>query len=631
MTPTWTIQDSLELYNIPRWGKGYFDVNAQGHLTVCPDGRTHVDLEELCAALRGRGIELPILLRFNDVVKDRVDALAKVFHDAFVEYEYTGRYRGVYPIKVNQNRHLVEELVRHAQPWHVGLEAGSKPELLIVLALLEDPEALIVCNGYKDEEYIETALLARKIGRNPIVVIEKLSEVDLVLECAARLGVEPLLGVRAKLTLPGKGRWESSSGDMAKFGLTAREIMLVVERLRDAGKLDSLRLLHFHIGSQVTAIRSFKAALKEAARTYTELARLGAPMGYFDVGGGLGVDYDGSQTNFESSVNYTEVEYAADVVDAISSACDKTGVAEPDIITESGRATVAHHAVLLFEVLGVSSVPAGGAPLEITEEDCEPLQELREVYQALSAKNVQECYHDAMQAREDARRGYTVGMLQLQDLARVEHLHWQLCGRILEMVRSMGYVPDELMRLERKMADIYYCNFSLFQSAPDAWAIGQLFPVVPIHRLGERPTRRAVLADITCDSDGKLDRFIDLRDVKDTLELHTLNGSPYVLGLFLVGAYQEILGDLHNLFGDTHAVHIAVDGAGGWRIDHVLEGDTVNEVLSYVEYDKKDLIQRVRQATEQALREGRITLEESKNLVQTYIAGLDGYTYLEKV
>ena len=628
---SWSIRDSLELYNIPQWGKGFFDVNDKGNLVVLPAGAEAgtIDLRELAEELQERGIDLPILLRFTDIVRRRVEMLAEVFQKAFVEYGYNGRYRGVYPIKVNQNRHLVEDLVRFAGPHHMGLEAGSKPELLIVLALLDDPEALIICNGYKDEEYIETALLAQKLGRRPILVVEKLSEVDQIIAIANRVGLRPMLGVRAKLAQSGKGRWQTSSGDTAKFGLTAREIVLTVEKLREAGYLDCLRLIHFHIGSQISAIRNFKEALKEAARMYTELHRLGAPMGILDVGGGLGVDYDGSSTNFDSSINYSEQEYAYAVVSAAQTACDKAGIPHPDIVTEAGRAMVAYHAVLLFNVLGVSQLPLEGEPVTVSAEDPDQLREMREVYDNLSLKNFQECYHDAMQAREDARGAFNMGLLSLEARARLEHLHWQICARIARIIQGRSYVPDELMALERKLADIYYCNFSLFQSLPDAWAINQLFPCLPIHRLNEQPTRRAVLADITCDSDGKLDRFIDLRDVKEVLELHPPDGKPYMLGVFLVGAYQEILGDLHNLFGDTNAVHISVDADGSYHIDHVQEGDTVTEVLEYVEYSKTELIRRVRRAAERALRRGEITLNESKALMAAYQQGLEGYTYLE--
>ncbi|MBT3223731.1 MAG: biosynthetic arginine decarboxylase, partial [Proteobacteria bacterium] len=520
--------------------------------------------------------------------------LVQVFKQAFVDYEYRGRYRGVYPVKVNQQRHLVEDLLSFGRQHHFGLECGSKPELLVALAMMDDPEALIICNGYKDRRYVKSALLAAKLGRDPILVIEKLSEIDTIVAEAEKLGVRPKLGVRAKLSNRGKGRWHASSGDRAKFGLFARGIMELVSRLRREGYLDCLRLLHFHIGSQVTSIRTFKHALREASRLYVELARVGAPMGLFDVGGGLGVDYDGSKTTFESSVNYSEAEYASDVVYAIGSACDEAEVQHPDIVTESGRATVAHCSVLLFDILGVERLPTEGAPLAIHEDDHSDLHDLLDVYKNINAKTYQEAWHDANDLRERALHEFEFGTLNLETLARLEHLYYQTCGRIRHVARSQNYVPDDLDALEPALADTYYGNFSVFQSVPDAWAVGQLFPLLPVHRLDEKPTRRAVIADLTCDSDGKLDRFINRRDVKRVLELHQLRpGKKYVLALTLVGAYQEILGDMHNLFGDTNAVHVSMVDDNEYSIDLVLEGDRVEAVVEYVQYERRDLVHRV--------------------------------------
>jgi len=627
----WTTQDSAELYNIPNWGRGFFSVSDSGHIISTPSGSDNgeIDLWELMQELEQRGIQAPILLRFTDILRERIATIVGAFKEAMTEYGYKGRYRGVFPIKVNQQRPVVEDLVRFNRPYHLGLEAGSKPELLVVLALQDDPEALIICNGYKDEEYIETALLAQKLGRQPFIVVEKFSEIALTLRVARRLGIRPNIGLRAKLSKPGKGRWKTSAGDYSKFGLTVREMVMSVNTLKEAGYLDCLKLLHFHIGSQVTSIRSFKDALREASRTYTELARMGAPMGYFDVGGGMGVDYDGSRTDFESSVNYSEREYAHHVVGAILDACDKTGTPHPDIVTESGRATVAYHSVLVFNILGTTRFPTTGTGSAPREGAPESLIELYEVYQNVSRKNYQESWHDAMALKEDALMGFNMGLFSLEDRAAFEHLFWQTCGRIRACVRQESYVPEELLGLERALADTYFCNFSVFQSAPDSWAINQLFPCLPLQRLDERPDRRAVLADITCDSDGKLDRFIDLRDVKDVLELHPLNEEPYYLGLFLVGAYQEILGDLHNLFGDTNAVHVSLKPGGGYVIDHVAEGDTVTDVLGYVQYDRKALVQRVRAASERALEQKTITLRESRALMRAYQHSLSGYTYLE--
>lgn len=630
----WSIQDSVELYNVRNWGRDFFRINEAGNIEVTPAGPRgrSIDLKKLVDDLVSRELQPPLLIRFTDILEHRVRTLANAFKSAIREYEYDGKYRGVFPVKVNQQRHLVEDYVRVAEPYHMGLEAGSKPELLIVLALMDDPEALILCNGYKDAEFIETALMARRLGRNPIIVIEKFSEFKLVCDVAERVGVAPVVGMRAKLATRGAGRWEGSAGDRAKFGLTVGEMVEGVKYLRERGRLDSMQLLHFHIGSQVSAIRSIKNALREAARLFTGLSRLGAPMKYFDVGGGLGVDYDGSRTNFESSVNYTIDEYAADVVAAIQAACDEAEVAHPTIITESGRALAAHHSVLVFNVLGVTEFPNANEIQPVTEDDPDVLIELHELCQGISRKTFQEAWHDALAAKEEALTLFNVGNLDLEQRARAEKLYWQVCQRILHVARQQSYVPDELEGLEKALADTYFCNFSVFQSAPDSWAVDQLFPVMPVHRLGEEPTRKAILADITCDSDGKIDKFIDLRDVKDVIDLHPLKADePYYLAIFLVGAYQEILGDLHNLFGDTHAVHVSLDDDGeGYSIDHVIEGDTVTEVLSYVQFTKADLVRRVRRATELAMKEGRMTVAEAAKMVNAFQTGLDGYTYLEE-
>ncbi len=628
----WTVKDSVELYNIQNWGAGYFRVNDKGHVEVTPGSPEGpgIDLKLLTDDLEARGIQLPILLRFPGILEARVRELAKAFEGAIQEYEYTGGYRSVYPVKVNQQRQLVEQLVRFGEPLGMGLEAGSKPELLVVLALLERPGSLIICNGYKDEEYLETALLAMKLGRKAVIVVEKFSEFESVLEVADRLGIEPCLGVRMRPSTRGAGRWEGSSGDRSKFGLSAQEIVDGVDLLRERGKLHCLELLHFHIGSQVTAIRAFKNVLREAARLYVEVRRLGAPLTIVDVGGGLGVDYDGSRSNFPSSVNYTVSEYAMDVVSALQAACDAHDFPHPDILSESGRALVAHSSLLVFNVLGAASPLAGADErIEVAEDEDDLLHNLAEVRDSVSRKRFQEAWHDALELREEALSRFELGLLDLRKRARAERIFWQALARILQVVRGLDYVPDELEGLEKHLADVYYCNFSVFQSTPDLWAVGQLFPVLPIHRLRQKPTRRGVLADITCDSDGKVDRFIDLRDVKDVLELHPLGDDPYYLGVFLVGAYQEILGDLHNLFGDTNAVHVGQDEDGSYRIDHVLEGDTVTEVLGYVGYHRGELVTRVRLACEQALRRGDLTLKESRRLLRAFRHGLDGYTYLE--
>jgi arginine decarboxylase len=625
----WTVKDSLELYNVTGWGRDFFSINEAGHVEVTPAGptSTRIDLRELVDDLRSRGLNLPLLIRFSDILRTRVEQLCGSFQQAIAENDYKGAYRGVYPIKVNQQRHVVEELIEYGRPFNLGLEAGSKPELLVALALQENPEALILCNGYKDRAYIETALLAQKLGRRVVITMDRLAELETIIGAARDLDVKPVIGVRARLSTRGAGKWVESTGDRSKFGLTSGEIVAVVERLRADAMLECLQLLHFHIGSQITAIRAHKDALREATRIYVELAKMGANMRYFDCGGGLGVDYDGSQTNFHSSVNYTLQEYAADVVSQVAEACNAKGVPHPDIVSESGRALTAHHSVLVFNVLDSNQMLLGQVPESLAKDEHRVIQQLYETYAGVSRKNFQEAYHDALQFREEAITAFNLGILDLRARARAEELFYSTCEKILKIVRDLPYVPDELEGLERQLSDTYYCNFSLFQSLPDHWAVRQLFPTMPLERLNRPPLRRAVLADLTCDSDGKMDQFIDLRDVKNFLELHPPNGEPYYIGSFLVGAYQEILGDLHNLFGDTDAVHVKLEGED-YRVEHVVEGDSVAEVLSYLQYSKEDLIARVRRTMEVALRERRITPAESGRLMRRYEEGLEGYTYL---
>jgi len=628
----WTLRDALELYNVERWGGGYFGINARGHVEVRPDrdAQRSADVHELVLDLRRRGLRTPLLVRFSDILADRVGFLGDAFGQAMEEYGYTGQMRSVFPIKVNQQRHVVEEIVELGRTRSVGLEAGSKPELLVALALLDTPEALIICNGYKDRAYVETALLAQRLGRTPMIVIDRFREIDLIVKTARELGIKPHLGVRARLTTKGAGKWVESTGDRSKFGLSSVEIVNAVERLRAEDMLDCLELLHFHIGSQITAIRAHKDALREAARVFAGLHDLGARPRLLDVGGGLGVDYDGSQTNFHSSMNYTVQEYANDVVAAVQEVCDERGIEHPDIVTESGRATVAHHAMLVFDVLGVNEVLTGRDPEPATEAEPKVVQDLWEVWSTISQKNAQEAYHDAVALKEDASSLFAHGSLDLRGRARVERLFWDCCEKILRVLRGARFVPEDLQGLEKGLADTYYANFSVFQSAPDHWAVQQLFPVMPIHRLNEQPLRRGIFADLTCDSDGKIDHFIDPHDVKDVLELHAWNGEPYYIGVFLLGAYQEILGDLHNLFGDTDAVHVRIDDDGGYQIEHVVEGDDVSDVLNYVQYDRNQLMERVRQTVEAALRRGQITVEDSARLRRRYKEGLEEYTYLHR-
>ncbi|MDJ0706994.1 MAG: biosynthetic arginine decarboxylase [Leptolyngbyaceae cyanobacterium MO_188.B28] len=627
--PAWSIEDSEALYRIQGWGEPYFSINAAGHVTVSPQGDRggSLDLFQLVEALKQRNLGLPILIRFPDILEDRLERLNACFAKAITRYGYSGVYRGVFPVKCNQQRHLVEDLVRFGESRQFGLEAGSKPELMIALATLNTPGALLICNGYKDREYIETAMLSQRLGQLPIIVLEQLEEVDLAIDASRRLGINPILGVRAKLSAKGMGRWGNSAGEQAKFGLTIPEMITAVDRLKQAEMLDCLQLLHFHIGSQISAISVIKDALREACQIYVELAKLGANMQYLDVGGGLGVDYDGSKTNFHASKNYSTQNYANDVVAEVKEACAERGIPVPTLISESGRAIASHQSVLIFDVLGASNI-ASGEPDPLEEGEHLIIRNLYETYQSITVENYQETYHDAVQFKDEAASLFNFGYLSLKQRARAERLYWACCKRILAIARKEEYVPDDLEDLEKIMASIYYINLSVFQSAPDSWAIDQLFPIMPIHRLDEEPTCRGTLADITCDSDGKIDQFIDLRDVKSVLELHPLKPEePYYLGLFLAGAYQEIMGNLHNLFGDTNAVHIHLTPKG-YQIEHVVKGDTMTEVLGYVQYDSEDLIENMRRRTEQALQEGQITLSESQLLLQNYEHSLSRYTYL---
>src|SRR5919106_698049 len=626
----WSTTEAAELYDVPRWGQGYFSVSEQGHLQVHPtkDPNRGVDLKRLVDRLQLRGLAVPILIRFAGILKHRLGEIHDAFQTAIQEHQYKGEYCCVYPIKVNQQRQVVEEVLDFGRPYRFGLEAGSKPELLAVVAVASN-DTPIICNGFKDAEFIETAMLAQKIGRNIIPVVEKYTELGLILEYAEKIGVRPQIGMRVKLASRGSGRWQSSGGFRSKFGLTVTEIIRGLDELKARGMQDCLKLLHFHLGSQITNIRIVKGALNEAARVYTELARLGAGLQYMDVGGGLGVDYDGSQTNFESSMNYTLEEYANDVVYHIQTVCDEAGVAHPTIISESGRAVVAYHSVLVFNVLGVSGFGEEKVPTTANPEWEQPLVDLVETYNNVTARNALEAFHDAQQALDMALSLFTGGYLPLEQRSMAENLFWAICRKLQKITQTMGDVPEDLQHLDEQMSDTYFCNFSLFQSIPDSWAIKQLFPVMPIHRLGEKPMSHAVLGDITCDSDGKLDRFVDRRDVKKTLPLHSVNGDSYYLGVFLVGAYQEILGDLHNLFGDTHAVHVSLDANGDARLDTLIKGDTVREVLDYVEFDPEMLLGKLRTDVETAVRAGRVDYEGAGRLLRFYEDGLHGYTYLE--
>ena len=635
----WRVEDSLDLYHVEAWGKGYFSVNESGHVVVRPDTteRYEIDLYEVVEGLQARDLTTPVVVRFSDILAHRLRRLHDAFAQAITENDYKNRYAAVYPIKVNQQRLVVEEVYRYGQEFGFGLEVGSKPELLAVMAMTENaPDRLIVCNGFKDDSYIEAVTLATKLGRTIIPVVENFEELGLILKHAQAYQVRPRIGVRVKLFSEGSGRWSASAGEKSKFGLFITEILELFNVLKEHDMLDCLQLVHCHPGSQLQDIRRVKDAINELAHVYAELKLMGAGLQYIDVGGGLGVDYDGSGTNFPSSMNYTLNEYANDVVYRVASVCNLRDIPHPMIVSESGRAVAAYHSVLIFDALGSSALDKfrvtgdraedyGG-----DEELPQPVQDLFEAYRAVSERRLVECYHDALTAREQVLQMFNLGLLSLEFRALAERLYWATCAKIRDSCRKLERLPEELEDLESILSDTYFCNFSVFQSLPDSWAIDQLFPIMPIHRLHERPTRTAVLADITCDSDGKIDRFVSLRDVKRTLEVHDLKADErYYLAVFLVGAYQETLGDLHNLFGDTHVVHVRLHDEGGWWIEEIVKGDTANKVLEYMEYDVAELYPALARDCERAIRDGRMTLAQSQALKRFYERELDGYAYLE--
>jgi arginine decarboxylase len=633
----WTVEDSARLYGIRNWGQGYFSINDEGHVAVHPnpsaEPRQSIDLKKLVDELRERDIQLPVLIRFTDILKHRVAQLHDAFQNAIRDHDYRGQYRCVYPIKVNQQRHVVEEIHSFGKPYGFGLEAGSKPELLAVMAVCDDNDTPIICNGFKDDEFIEAVILATKIGKNIIPVVEKFSELELLVKYAKQHNVKPSIGVRVKLAARGAGRWEQSGGVRSKFGLFISEVMDALDYLRANGMGDCLNLLHFHLGSQINNIRNVKGAIIELVRVYVEMQRLGAGLKYIDVGGGLGVDYDGSKTDFGSSINYGLQEYANDVIFHVKEICDQAKVEHPTIISESGRAMVAYHSVLVFNVLGWSGFARFDLPQALSDEDRRtmpaPVINLYDAWQGINDSNFMEYYHDAQIAKESVLNLFSLGYCSLEHRSLAERLYFGICAKVLTTIRKLDYVPDEFEGLEQMLSDTYFCNYSIFQSMPDSWAIDQLFPIMPIHRLREEPDCRGILADITCDSDGKVDRFIDRRHVKSVLELHDYTGDDYLIAAFLVGAYQEILGDLHNLLGDTNAVHVTVDETGHVSIDEVIEGDTVREVLQYVQFSADELMRAMRKTVERALREQKLSIDESRVLLKFYENGLEGYTYLE--
>jgi len=627
---SWSLADSVDLYEVDRWGNGFFTVNKHGHVEVRPtrDPDQAIDLKELVERIQARGLDLPILLRFNGILKERLRELHDTFAKAIKDHDYKGNYACVYPIKVNQQREVVEKIIEYGRDYGFGLEAGSKPELLAVIAMAE-PHMPIICNGFKDDEFIEMAMLATKIGRTVIPVVEKYSELERILAFASKVGVRPKIGMRVKLAARGAGRWQSSGGYRSKFGLTVGEILKGLELLESKGMADCFKLLHFHLGSQITNIRQVKAAINESIRVYVDLHRRGAGLEYLDVGGGLGVDYDGSQTNFQSSMNYTLQEYANDVIYHAQTVCDEAGVPHPNVISESGRAVAAFHSVLVFGTLGVTHQgELSELPASIPENFEQPLHDLFGTYQGVTPRTALESYHDAQQALDMTMNLFSTGYLPIEQRVLAENLFFAICHRIRKLTQEMEYTPDDLQGLDRMLSDLFFCNFSLFQSMPDSWAIKQLFPVMPIHRLKEQPNRHAVLCDITCDSDGKIDTFIDRRDVKKTLILHEYKDEPYYLGAFLIGAYQEILGDLHNLFGDTNTVHVDIRD-GEVVLETIIKGETIFEVLDYVQYKGKDLMDRVQVHVENAVRQGRIDNQQAGHFVRMYEESLAGYTYLE--
>ena len=635
MQQPWDIPSAISLYNIDRWGLGYFTINERGNIQVHPtqNAATPIDMMELIAEARSEyGLGFPMVLRFQDLLRHRVETINKAFSATIEEFGYRNVYRGVFPIKVNQLREVVEEIVDAGAPFHLGLEAGSKPELLAALALHRDPESLIICNGYKDTLFIQNALLGSKLGKKVIMVVEKLEELTQILAVSKEMAVEPMIGVRVRLAAKGSGKWATSGGENAKFGLSTAELVCASETLKREGLGHCLKLVHFHVGSQVPDIGTIKRAVREATRFYTKLVKMGHELGYVDVGGGLGVDYDGSRTAFESSTNYSLHEYARDIVYNIMDVCDSEKVPHPTIISESGRAIVAHHSVLVVEAFGSIEKDAAPIPIEPREGDPKLLTDILDVQRNLTRQNRMESLHDAQQLKEQAQSMFDLGLLELESKAKIETIYWQITAAIVQFCAGMKYVPDELKQLEVALGDQYVCNFSVFQSLLDHWALGQLFPAMPIHRLHDFPERNATLVDITCDSDGKVSKFIDLHDVRETLPLHKLRaGEPYYIGFFLLGAYQDIMGDLHNLFGRVNEAHVFLDEdeTSGWYIEETIEGSTISEVLSLTQWDKNELTRQVKAQVDAAIKSDRLKPNEAMKLLADYERGLKGYTYLQ--
>jgi arginine decarboxylase len=630
--PKWTIDEAREHYNINGWGAGYFDINTKGNIVVRPNRKSqhNIDLKDLVDNIQAKGYSLPALIRFSDILKASIANLANSFQRAIEKYEYKGQYNGVYPIKVNQQRQVVEEIVKFGQPYNIGLEAGSKPELHAILAILDTPEALLICNGYKDEAFIRLALMSQKLGKKVFIVVEKLNELSIIEKVAKELGVQPNIGLRIKLVSAGQGRWSSSAGEHSKFGLNSIELMEALQIAKDKNILDCIKLIHFHLGSQITNIRRIKNSLQEAGRFYSELMRFGCNIQYIDVGGGLGVDYDGSRSTFASSTNYSVQEYANDVVYHFLEICNKENLPHPNIISESGRAMTAHHSILVVNVLDVTSFPEWSDTIEIEEDAPEVVKEIFYVLDSTSNKNLNESWHDAVHLNDEAQNQFLMGLISLESRAMSEKIFWGICRKIEKLSSRLKFMPNEIRSLKTRLADKYFCNFSVFQSVPDSWAIDQVFPVVPLYRLNEEPTRDATLADITCDSDGKIDTFIgNNRGTENTLRVHALErGETYPLCIFLTGAYQEILGDLHNLFGDTNTVHVSLNDDGTLKYEQIIEGEDVTDVLDYVQFSADELAGRIDGFLIGCVQRGVVTQKEADDFLNLYKKGLSGYTYL---
>jgi arginine decarboxylase len=633
MKTEWDVEAAIATYNVEGWGSGYFTVNGSGNVVAKPlqENGGSIDILEVVNEARERGLGFPLLIRFQDLLRHRVETVNRSFQNAITEFGYKSEYRGVFPIKVNQLREVIEEIVDAGRPFHFGLEAGSKPELIAALAMHKDPESLIICNGYKDSAFIRTALLGRRLGKSVILVIEKLEELEQTIRISKEIGVDPHIGIRVRLQSKGSGKWSPSGGENAKFGLSTTNLVAASQMLKDEGLAHCLKLVHFHIGSQVPDISTIKRAVREAARYYAKLAKLGHELGYLDVGGGLGVDYDGSRTSFDSSTNYSLQEYANDVVYNIMEVCDSESVAHPAIVSEGGRAIVAHHSVLVMEAFGSIEKNADSRQITAGADDPKPLRDILELKRLLKRSNRIESLHDAQQIKEEAQQMFNLGLLDLEAKAKIESAYWQVAQQIVTLHRGLKYVPEEVKQLETSLGDQYICNFSVFQSLLDHWALGQLFPIMPIHRLSTAPERNGTIVDITCDSDGKICKFIDLQDVRETLPLHRISpGEMYYLGVFMVGAYQDIMGDLHNLFGRVTEAHIFLDEdeESGWYIEEVIGGSTIGEVLAMTQWDKVELMRLVKTQVDAAIKSDRLKPNDAMKLLADYERGLQEYTYL---